>query len=156
MTELEKIFLTSGLTILGGVIVYVMGQFTSKFLLEPIYEQKKAIGKVINFLIFYANIYSSPRKIDPGDAVPKITEEAAVELRKVATELMARSVVIPFYRIFEILHLIISKEDIVDAHRSLIGLSNSVISGNSKENREFRKSIIKALGCEEIFRPPKN
>lgn len=53
MSELEKIFFTSALTIFGGVLVYVIGQVTSKFLIDPIHEQKKLIGEIGDSLIFY-------------------------------------------------------------------------------------------------------
>lgn len=44
MDDLTKILLTSSLTVLGGVLVFVTGQLIVKFLIEPIHELKKIIG----------------------------------------------------------------------------------------------------------------
>ncbi len=153
MTDLEKILYTSIGTIIGGIIIYVFGQWISKFIIEPIQEQKRAIGRLIDFLIYYANVYSNPRKIEPGDAVPKLSEQAAVDLRKVASELMARTLAIPCYRFLAIIRLTIPKKKIIIAHRNLIGISNSIFSGDRKENKISREKIAEALGCQEIFQP---
>lgn len=59
MTELEKIFLTSGLTIIGGVIVFVVGQIVNEFLIKPLLNYKKIIAEIDEELIFYSNIYSN-------------------------------------------------------------------------------------------------
>lgn len=60
MSELEKIFLTSALTIAGGVIVFVMGQLLSKFLIEPVHELRKAIGQVRFDLAYHAAVIHTP------------------------------------------------------------------------------------------------
>ena len=52
MGDLEKILLTSASTILGGVIVFVIGQLVSKFLIEPIHELRKAVGEVQFYLAY--------------------------------------------------------------------------------------------------------
>src|SRR5688572_8306196 len=55
MSEELKIILTSSLTILGGIIVFVAGQVVTKFIIEPLYEQSKLIGEIANSLTYYAN-----------------------------------------------------------------------------------------------------
>lgn len=52
MSDLERILLTSALTILGVVVVLVMGQLLSKFLIEPIHELRKVVGEVRFSLAF--------------------------------------------------------------------------------------------------------
>jgi hypothetical protein len=44
-----------GLTILGGITIFVGGQILIKFIIEPFYEQSKLIGEIANSLIYYAN-----------------------------------------------------------------------------------------------------
>jgi asparagine N-glycosylation enzyme membrane subunit Stt3 len=46
VSELEKIVWTAAFTILGGVLVYVIAQLLSKFLIEPTHELKRVIGEV--------------------------------------------------------------------------------------------------------------
>ena len=55
--ELFKIFLTSGLTITGGVLIFVLGQMILKFVIEPIHEFNKLKGEIAYSLVFYANVY---------------------------------------------------------------------------------------------------
>jgi hypothetical protein len=52
--ELVKIFLTSGLTIVGDVLVFVLGQVIQKSLLDPVHEQSKAIGEIYFGLVYDA------------------------------------------------------------------------------------------------------
>ncbi len=59
-SELFKIFLTSGLTIFGGLFIYVIGQLISKFFIEPIHKQSRCIGEIYYSLIFYADLYGNP------------------------------------------------------------------------------------------------
>lgn len=59
MTELERIFLTSALTIFGGVIVFVSGQIINEFIIKPLLNYKKVIAEIDEELIFYSNIYSN-------------------------------------------------------------------------------------------------
>ncbi|HYS83735.1 MAG TPA: hypothetical protein VEN78_01865 [Bradyrhizobium sp.] len=60
MSDLERILLTSVFTILGGVLVFVIGQLLSKFLIEPIHELRKVIGEVRFNLAFHAPVILTP------------------------------------------------------------------------------------------------
>ncbi len=64
-------YLTASITILGGFIVFVLGQIVVKFFIEPIHEQSKTIGEIAYSLIFYANLYSNP-----GNSFPDERKEA--------------------------------------------------------------------------------
>ena len=54
MTDGEKIVLSAIGAAFGGIVVYVIGQLLSKFLIEPLYELRKAIGEVRFNLSFHA------------------------------------------------------------------------------------------------------
>lgn len=60
MSEPEKIIWTAAFTILGGVLVYVIGQLLSKFLIDPTHELKKAIGEVRFNLAFPRQSFAHP------------------------------------------------------------------------------------------------
>lgn len=51
---------TAAFTILGGVFVFSLSQLILKFLIEPIHEQRKAIGEILFGLVYYANSYANP------------------------------------------------------------------------------------------------
>lgn len=46
MEECTKLVLTASVTIIGGVIVFVMGQIVSKFFIDPIQDLKKLLGEI--------------------------------------------------------------------------------------------------------------
>jgi hypothetical protein len=66
MTELEKIFLTSAVTIVGGLLVYISSQIFSKFLIEPIHELKKAIGDVNSISDYHRTSASISKRCGTG------------------------------------------------------------------------------------------
>ena len=92
MSDLDKILLTSTFTILGGVIVFVIGQLLSKFLIEPIHELKKAIGEVRFNLAYYAPIIHTPisRNMERSDA-------AYGAIMRNSCELLTKADAIPLY-----------------------------------------------------------
>lgn len=142
MTELQKIVLTSSLTILGGISVFVVGQIVSKFLIEPIHEQSKIIGKIADSLIFYANLYSNP-----GSNIPREeSDEASRTIRQQASQLMAKSHAVRWYRLWQFFRVVPRYDDIVEASKNLIGLSNSFRHGEAIQNDKRRREIERLLG----------
>ena len=146
MDGLSEIILTSSLTIIGGVIIYSITQLISRFVIEPIYRQKKVIGEIVDALIFYANIYSNPNTVSPEDGM-KVSER----LRRLSTLLQSRTYLVPFYGFCEIVGCVRRRSDIEIASKEIIGLSNSIIVPTGKEaeyvkhNLERRDKIIQAL-----------
>jgi len=65
MSELEKIFLTSGLTILGSVIVFIISQAIFHFIILPIQKYKQVISEIDTQLRFYANVITNPHLSSP-------------------------------------------------------------------------------------------
>ena len=125
------------LTIMGGVFVFVLGQISLKFFIEPIHELRSHIGKIADALIFYANVYANP-----GCTAEQEQRNASDELRKLASELMARTAVVPLYGFACLIRALPSLSDIRKAHRALIGLSNNVfrtaeptLEGEANEKR---------------------
>jgi hypothetical protein len=51
---------TSALTIMGGLTIFVVGQFILKILIEPAHELKKAVGEVRFNLAFHAATIRTP------------------------------------------------------------------------------------------------
>jgi hypothetical protein len=93
MTDLEKILWTSAATICGGVIVYVIGQLLSKFLIEPMQDLKKAIGDTRFNLAFHA-----PTIRTPISRTPARCDEAYAAIMKSSCDLLTKLEAVPFYR----------------------------------------------------------
>lgn len=143
MSELEKIFLTSSLTIIGGIIIYVVGQIILKFFIEPIHKQSEIVGDISDALVYYAREYSSP-----GRLKKEMLDEAHNRFRQLASILKARSYTIKYYNFFEICKLIPKIKSIEQISSELIGLANSVHGGvgvNGVENSQRANKIRKLL-----------
>lgn len=93
MSDLEKILWTSASTILGGVILFVIGQLLSKFLIEPIHELRKTIGEVRFSLAYYAPIIHTPISRDK-----ERSDKAYDAIMKNSCDLLTKADAIPFYR----------------------------------------------------------
>lgn len=123
VSEFENIIWTASVTILGGVLVYVIGQLLSKFLIDPTQELKKAIGEVRFNLAFHAPIIYSPIA-----RTPERSDKAYEALLKSSCELLAKVDVIPFYRLLSRISFgfLPPKRCIREAAKQLRGLSTYV------------------------------
>jgi hypothetical protein len=146
VSDLWKIVLTSALTVVGGVLVFVFGQLVQRFIIEPQNEQVKLIGEIAYTLAYYAPIYGypSPGRVVMGPGGINLTEATEDKLRALASHLIASVTTTRWPeladRVFSPPH-----KDVLASARALIGLSNSVRSGNTKDNLEIRDNILKLL-----------
>jgi len=140
-------FITVFLTVLSGVLVFVLGQIFSKFFIEPIYEQKEIKGKISDALIFYANLYTNPKLGNEFDR-PKERGDATLLFRNLACELVSKTHMIPCYKYLSILQIVTKRKNIFDAHHDLIGLSNSMYPSDHTQtinNSRYRDNLEKTL-----------
>lgn len=54
MDDFTKILLTSSLTAIGAVVVFVASQILGKLVIEPIQDLKKTLGEIRYSLVFHA------------------------------------------------------------------------------------------------------
>ena len=133
-------------TVISGTSVFVLGQLISKFIIDPVHEQQKVFGEIVDALIFYKNIFG--RTII---GTTKEGDEAQNKLRSLATKLLSKTHLIPFYGILEFLFIVKPLKNILDAHGGLIGLSNSVyVNPYFLDNvDDYYNQIHKALNIKE-------
>lgn len=168
----QQIIIAS-ITVLGGFIVYVAGQIFTKFLIDPINEQKQIIGKIADALIFYANKYYSIVGYDTStgfstlwssseerEQTKKVEEEnkkrnnlISDTIRSLGTQLLSKTYIIPYYGFFAKLGLVKTEKNIIAAQHGLMGLSNMVGDPDWEMRAKFEKEIRVALG---LFDPNKN
>lgn len=146
VTELEKILCTSGLTILGGVLVFVFGHIAVRFFIDPHVEQRRTIGEVVHALIYHADVYANP-----GISPKEVRDEVQRVLREKASLLLARTYAIPLYNVFVSLRLSLPREDMYKVARSLMFLSNSVHRGDPMEIYNHREAIRMALRLPSLI-----
>jgi hypothetical protein len=118
--------MTIFLTILSGVITFVLGQLTLKLLIEPVQDFRRTIADIALALIEYANIYANP-----GATSSDIRKPASADLRKLSSRLNAQMYLIPHYRLTAKVFGLPSKSEIVEAASQLIGLSNGLSQSSS-------------------------
>ncbi len=146
MSDLWKIVLTSGLTVVGGVLVLTAGQLVQRFFIEPLHEQAKVIGEVAYALAYYAPIYANPgptRLVVRPDGV-NLTDATEHELRALASRLIATTSAVRWDGLARCLSSP-SRKDVLEGASTLIGLSNSVRTGTPEENLEIRKRALNLL-----------
>lgn len=150
LSQVTQILLTSGLTITGGLFVLVVGQVVIKFIIEPIQEQAKTIGKIASDLIYYANIYTNP-----GLGDEKELNDASKALRQHASQLRGQTQAIPWYRFWSMLGFVPTRDNVIKASANLISLSNTVFhkqeaTRTAISNEKSRKETLKLLRLEDI------
>ncbi len=132
------------LTVLAGVITYVLGQLILKLLIEPVNDLKRTIGGIAHSLIEHANVIQNPG-VPNGEMIAKTSRH----LRKLSSQLEAHLYLIPIYRFTSKLFFLPSRDKILSAARALMGLSNSVFraeEGIYKQNARRVERVCDSLG----------
>jgi len=140
--------MTVFLTVLSGVITFVLGQLVIKLFVDPVHDFRKSVADIALALIEHANVYANP-----GVAGSEVEKKVSEELRRLSSRLNAQMYLIPCYPITARVFGLPSRKKVVDAASNLIGLSNGVFQSASNlvlVNVEKADKIRKALG---IFIP---
>ena len=147
MDDLTKIILTSSLTVIGGVFVYVVGQLLGKFIIEPVQALKALLGEIQYSLVFHAQPILTP----VGDRERE--DEAQKTLRKLSCDLRSKVGAIPFYGVWSAISFgfLPPRENVYKASIQLMGLSNSVHKSDRSERNGDRMSSIEKLLNYEPF-----
>lgn len=134
-------FITVFTTVLGGVLVFVLGQLFNEYFLKPIQDYKSLKAKTAYSLTLYANLYMNPITIS------ELNQEysyASLEIRKLAAEVDATIELRPFGNIF-----IPRAKVLKEVSKSLIGISNGFYTNSSfeqiKNNGKYRETVYKKL-----------
>ncbi|MBD1847805.1 hypothetical protein H6F89_31355 [Cyanobacteria bacterium FACHB-63] len=118
--------MTIFLTIISGVVTFVLGQIVLKLLIEPVHDFRRTVADIALALIEYANIYANP-----GAAGKEVEKQASVDLRKLSSRLHAQMYLIPCYRFTSKVFRLPSRCEVTEVARNLIGLSNGLSTSSS-------------------------
>lgn len=139
MSDLFGVFLT----VISGVLVYILGQLFDEYYLKPIREYKQLKGKVAYVLTYYAQYYSNPFRLsaDHSDR----WENASEELRKTASDVIAFAQTKPAINFF-----IPPKKVLIKVEQNLIYISNTCFEGDNTQQDAFsnidcRREIYKLM-----------
>ena len=132
-------------------MVFLIGQVILVLFIERIRLQARTIEEIAETIVHYARDYSSPLNID------QLTNEKREELRSKAdhlrilsARLRATAVTLKYYRLFEMIRLVLPRERIIEASKSLMGLSNATPpdSDTLRDGINFRKEVEDNLGIK--------
>ena len=125
MTDLDKILLTSGVTVIGGSLVFVV----QRFVLEPLNEQSRVLGRIAFALHYYGREYNYP--IHPSEADQASKQRywvVADRLRELGSSLAENSQTVRWYWIWLALGLTPRRKRINEAIGLLTRMSNSMFA----------------------------
>jgi len=134
MNDWFKITITSGLTVVVGALVFAL----QRFLLEPLHEQRKVIGRIAFALHFEGpQLNTVLRTKDTHESTIKRSHDASIRFRELGAALAETSQAIRCYRLWSLLRLAPKLKDIHIAIGLLTRLSNSLITNDASFLREL-------------------
>lgn len=141
---------TVWLTVISGVLVFVIGRFLVRFIVEPLNRMKEIQEKITEDLIFYSHWTANPSTLTDDEK-----EELQEEMRRNASMLRSRMTSVPFYSFLAFLQLAPHPYSVREAALNLVGLSNSSWYADKSdksdvaiENEDKRKNIIRLLNLD--------
>jgi hypothetical protein len=134
------------LTVLSGVITYVIGQLVLKLMLDPVHEMKKTIGQISHSLIEHANIIGNP-----GVPSQEAIRETSQHLRKISSQLHAHLYLVPLYGFTARLFHLPSRAKVQSASKSLMFLSNNVFRATEKIYEHNTKHVENVCDSLSIY-----
>lgn len=132
------------LTVLSGVITFVVGQLVVKLILDPVHDLKKTISQISHTLVDRANVIANP---DVSTKEEK--DETSLFLRKLSANLHAHLYLVPAYVTICRIFRLPSKEKLLSASTNLIGLSNGIYSTNRTKADEWSAKRIVTI-CDSL------
>jgi len=142
------------ITVISGVLVYIIGEIIHEVWLEPLRQYKEIKSEVSYSLTYYANLYSNVIDLaDKHKKAIKTYSQASDQLRVLAAKLRGFIETLSWFK-----PLIPSRETLYSASKELIGLSNSFfcpyhtheIRSQCLENRDQANEIRKLLSITPI------
>lgn len=154
MSDLDKMLITFGLTIFGGLLIHIFSQIFIKIFLEPCVEYKKCRSDVITYLTFYSNIFDSKLQHDDNDAYKLRYSKAKDDIRlSMAKYRASYSSIYPVF-VARLLKIVPNEEEnntIIDNLLTLSLLGEFKTEGDKLfANTRLAKKTLILLGVKEV------
>jgi hypothetical protein len=115
--------MTNLLTVVTGVLIFVVSQYLLKLVLEPVVELRRTIGKIVNTLSVYHHVLQVPESHEI-----QIRKEVVEKIEQLSGCLFEAILAIPAYRCIRRIFSLPSQNDILevaDKIQSIAGISQS-------------------------------
>lgn len=130
------------LTIISGVLVFVVGQLFNEYFLKPIQQYKQLRAKISYSLTYYADLYMNPIEFE-NDSADR-WKDGSQKMRELSAEVRAIMEIRPAGNIF-----IPNKKKLAKVAENIMGISNGLFISQKidycKNNNDFRMEIYKLL-----------
>ena len=146
MFELFKIVLTAGLTLLGGVLLLVFSQIFTRLIIDPYIEFKRLLGEISHALVLYSDRFFNAATF--MTSIDTKFEEGKRQCRNLASRLRSFSNAVPFYSLLAYWHFVPCRQNVTEAARYLIGLSNTTATTPPTIVEQHYVRIGKLLGIQ--------
>jgi len=120
-------------TILSGLLLFILSQYTLEFIFKPIKKFKGTIGEIDNKIKYYSNVLLNTGIKD------EVINEISRDLRRLSCDLESEYKQIPIKWLFSGFDLIPCKNQISEVAKELIRLSN--LGGQNNFVSDCEKSI---------------
>jgi hypothetical protein len=128
---------TALLTVVIGVVVFVLGQIAQRFFIEPVQEQR-TLRKEIAHLVYS---YDTTRSLKKSG----LQQEASRNLRRLSGQLLSTLWTVPYYRLFESVRAVRKQGDVLAASAALAGWALAVSTDDNPAASRHRSKVAKAL-----------
>lgn len=143
---MKEILLTSSLTVISGIIVFIIGQVLHTIWLNPLQKYKEIKHDVAVYLSYYARVYSNVIDISTASDDDKLKViEVSDKIRMLSCELAGYIETLSWMKIG-----IPSKEKLSEATNLLMLLSNSLITPYDCPDQAFEGSVSNHNTADEI------
>jgi hypothetical protein len=115
------------LTLLGGIVIFVVGQIILKLIIEPTQELKKSLAGTSHAMLLH--------QAKLTNATPD--KEIAAEMKSMSVEFVSKSHTVLWYPFVRIVFGLPSRKNILGASRQL----NLISYGMLEESKKFEESM---------------
>lgn len=145
-----KIVLTAALTLIGGTLLFVFGEFVKVLVVVPLQKYKEHVQLVRDRVDFYSNRVTNFFSAEPDDEEWELIRRISADFRSSATQLSSKYAGISWRKLLVKFRIIPSAEKLDEAYRSLIFLSNSIPREGRDSNREIDPIMLNHEHIEKV------
>ena len=122
------------------------GKIVVRFLIDPVQEQKKTVGKIAHAVTYLGNVAFYP---DPNLMLPETPQNAQKVIRDLASQLRQSLKMVPFYRTAAKLGVVLKPEDVEEAANNLVAWSNHLYEDQHMGRQRRIDNLIRLLKLNE-------
>lgn len=150
MSDAMQIILTAALTLLGGTLLFIFGEFAKVLVVMPLQKFKEQVQLTLDRIDFYANRVTNFFSEEPTDEEWELIRQISADFRSAATQLRSKYAGIGARKILIWLHMIPSTGKMEEAYGSLMLLSNNIPRAGRDTNREIDPIMLNHDEMEKV------